>query len=229
MLLSSLVPTDPLRTDDATYFARRATVTFGIDHAEPQSLPNLRVWEVWEQAERDGWTGAEFRRAVDAFVLRQKFPTWTVADFFAEPRPKVHGHAWYAEQTTAGRGAEVGRYVVTRPNGEPQVVWGWRSECDGMLPEHRFTPEAGAPPNPAAPESPTATAADVMAPDVREQWDAIKEAAKAGAALDEEKRTTARLRNEHQTDRKRIAQLEDEVASLKQQLANIADRREVQA
>lgn len=219
------MPADPLRTDDATYLARRATVTFGIDHAEPQSLPNLRVWEVWEQAERDGWTASEFRRAVDAFVLRQKFPTWTVADFFAEPRPKVYGHAWYAEQTTAGRGAEVGRYSVIRPNGEPQVVWGWRTECDGLLPEHRFTPETTAPAA-AKPDSPTTSVADIMDLATREQWDAIKKAAEAGAALDEEKRTTSRLRTERTADQKRIAQLEEEVASLKQQLAN---RREAQA
>lgn len=227
-MLSSLVPVDPLTTDDATYFARRATVTFGIDHAEPHTVPNQRVWEVWEQAQRDGWSAAEFRRAVDAFVMRQKFPTWTVADFFADPRPRVYGHAWYAEQTTAGRGAEVGRYVVERPNGEPQVVWGWRAECDGLLTEHRFSPQGNRP----APIAPTqtdgtprpATGLHTMDAETRERWDAIKTDLRAGIQLDEERAKHERTISERTLDRRRIEQLDDENDGLRRQLAIMTER-----
>lgn len=222
VLLSAVTPGERMSTDDASYFAGRCTSAYGYDFTEAETLFNARVWDVWEQCQRDGWTSETFRRAVDRFVVAEKFATWAPADFFAKAgAPKIYGHVWYAEQVAAGRGAEVGRYVTTTPSGAEQVVWGWRIECDGLLPEHVFTPDAQ---RSEAPTEPSEESGAGIPASARPQWDAMKEVLNLKGEIDALKAELAGVRRELALERETSARLRRTSEELQLQLSSIIER-----
>jgi hypothetical protein len=105
-----------------------------------------------------GWTDGDFLTALQDFLLRCEFRTWTIAEFLKSARPKVYPYSWYLEQVREGKDDQVGRY---RAPGIEKPVFGWKHEVGDRLPV--FTPavvakELPAPVEPIKPETTTAIA-----------------------------------------------------------------------
>ena len=62
-----------------------------------QDYPREKWMMLVEQIMDDGWTYERFKRTVKHFLRTQKYPNWTVADWFSFGI-QVHSYAWYMEQ-----------------------------------------------------------------------------------------------------------------------------------
>lgn len=86
-----LIPSEPLTDESVLQAVLVIEQNFGIQYA-PEKWTTLAQMVV-----ADGWSDARFRRTCEHFLKTQKYPNWTIADWFAYA-VDVHPYAWYLEQ-----------------------------------------------------------------------------------------------------------------------------------
>lgn len=219
VLLSEALDDERITTEELAYLTDACTVNWSIPFSKPGSDELRRCFLVWKQAHEDGWCRQEWRRAVDQFVKRVKFATWTLADFFDGKRPMVYGHAWMREHWAKHGPTEIGTYDL---KGRP--VWGWRRDIDGLLPEWEPEHVPDEPSPDSVDQTVEAPRSDVMDADTRQRYDAIMDDLRSGVALEEEQRKTMMLRAERRHDQRTIDELRAENESLRLQLQATIDR-----
>lgn len=208
-----------MTTEDLGYFTEYATANWGSDFTAPGSADMRRCFLVWKRAQEDGWGSEEFRSAVDRFIARAKFPTWTIADFFEAKRPKVYGHAWYRENWPKHGAEGIGTYEVTVA-GERRPVWGLRSECDGLLPvwEDEHVPDEQVQ---ASVESQTEAARDFMAPATRQAYSETMDRLRSELQIEEKREAVAMMERSKSIEDRTIEQLQAEVERLTEENAEL--------
>lgn len=126
-ILVAEVFNDPITSVGFSDCIKRLAVNFGIDYAgrNPEKLALL-----FEEMLIAGWTNEWMKQATRYFMKNNKYPTWTIADWFDLPLQKLYTHSQYtAKITEFGRGfnSEIQWYDL-----EGVFLWAYKKE--GELP-----------------------------------------------------------------------------------------------
>lgn len=76
--------------NDLVDFAELLSLNYSVDAVNPDSLEFKKASLIFLEAQRNGFTKDEFREATMRMLRKQKFPTWTLADFFDFERPMLY-------------------------------------------------------------------------------------------------------------------------------------------
>ena len=87
---------------DLAFFIKNMTAALSVNYTEEGTLDNMKCKMVARMAYKDGYSSKEFREVTKEFIKRNKFPTWTPADFFEIPRRRLY--TWQqANELTEGQ------------------------------------------------------------------------------------------------------------------------------
>lgn len=88
--MSALIKSEPLTVDKLSHYAKLLSANFGLNYLDTKSLHSAKLQMVFEKAIRKGFTLREFDEYFMSFIENQKYPTWTVADFFSKERARTY-------------------------------------------------------------------------------------------------------------------------------------------
>ena len=86
-----LIPSEPVAESSIVKAIAYMEQNFGVKYS-PEKCMMLAQMVISE-----GWSEARFKSVVEHFLKTQRYPNWTVADWFAFD-VDVHPYAWYLEQ-----------------------------------------------------------------------------------------------------------------------------------
>ncbi len=105
------------------------------ENGEPTSEA-LKALDLWEMLSRDGWTQKQFDDRVHEFKKKNRWGTWTPADFINEVEPiQLEPYAWFLDQVDQDRTAAGRIDCYVAPDGS--TGYGFKRDFAGILDPYR--------------------------------------------------------------------------------------------